>query len=147
MDLDAFDWGALRRAMLLQIEIEASHSLQVPAESLSPGLRAALELGRNASPERRQRAAALMHAARAQAEDLLRRHEVLRLPATPQRAFPFDGPVPAGQGDYATLSSLLGLPVISVPAKVAPGELPVGIQLVGRKGEDAALLAAAAKLA
>lgn len=146
VDLAAFDWGALRRAMLLQIEIEAAQALQVPADSLSPGLRAALEFGRNASPERKARAAGVMRDARALFESWLRKHEILQLPSTPQRAFPFDGPVPADQADYATLSSLLGLPAISVPAKVAPGELPIGIQLVGRKGGEALLLAAAASL-
>jgi aspartyl-tRNA(Asn)/glutamyl-tRNA(Gln) amidotransferase subunit A len=146
VDLKAVDWGALRRAMLLQIEIEAAQTLLVPAESLSPGLRAALEFGRNASPERKARAASVMQEARTLFETWLRKHAVLQLPSTPQRAFPFDGPVPADQADYATLSSLLGLPAISVPAKAAPGELPIGIQLVGRKGEDALLLAAAARL-
>ena len=72
---------------------------------------------------------------------------LLLLASTPGPAFPFDAPVPVDQADYMTLSSLLGLPAISVPAKVAPGELPIGIQLVGRKGEDARLLAAAGLLA
>jgi aspartyl-tRNA(Asn)/glutamyl-tRNA(Gln) amidotransferase subunit A len=146
VELRAFDWGALRRAMLLQIEIEAAEVLQVPADSLSPGLRAALEFGRSASPERKARAASVMQEARKIFEGWLREHEILQLPSTPQRAFPFDGPVPADQADYATLSSLLGLPAISVPAKVAPGELPIGVQLVGRRGGDALLLAAAARL-
>ena len=73
--------------------------------------------------------------------------ELLLLPSTPGPAFPFDTPVPADQADYATLSSLLGLPAISVPAPVAPGELPIGVQLVAPAGRDASLLTSAALLA
>ena len=143
---ESFDWGALRRAMLLQIEIEAAEAITIPEDSLSPPLRAALEFGRNAPREKRERARVVMDAARKQFEAWLGKHAILKLPATPQRAFSFDGPVPQDQADYATISSLLGLPAISVPAKVPPGELPIGVQLVGHRGEDALLLAAAARL-
>jgi aspartyl-tRNA(Asn)/glutamyl-tRNA(Gln) amidotransferase subunit A len=146
-DVKDFDWGALRRAMLLQIEIEAAEALVVPQESLSPQLRDALEFGRNAAREKRERAQVVMDAARKQVAAWLRRCDVMRLPATPHPAFSFDGRVPPGQADYATISSLIGLPAISVPAKVAPGELPLGVQLVARKGADALLLRAAANLA
>jgi aspartyl-tRNA(Asn)/glutamyl-tRNA(Gln) amidotransferase subunit A len=145
-DVKSFDWGALRRAMLLQIEIEAAEAIKAPEDSLSPTLGAALQFGRDATREKRERAQAVMDAARKQVAAWLRRYDVLRLPATPQHAFSFDGPVPADQADYATISSLIGLPAISVPAKVAPGELPLGVQLVARKGADALLLYAAARL-
>jgi len=142
---DEIDWGALRRAMLLQIEVEAAPAL-LALPSLSPALRSALEFGKNASAERLARASAVMEAARETVSEWLRSCDVLRLPSTPQPAFPFDGPVPANQADYATISSLLGLPAISVPARVAPGELPIGVQLIARRGEDARLLKAAALL-
>jgi Asp-tRNA(Asn)/Glu-tRNA(Gln) amidotransferase A subunit family amidase len=45
-----------------------------------------------------------------------------------------------------TISSLLGLPAVSVPVPVAAGELPVGVQLIAPSGKDAPLLAAAALL-
>jgi aspartyl-tRNA(Asn)/glutamyl-tRNA(Gln) amidotransferase subunit A len=72
---------------------------------------------------------------------------LLLLPSTPSPAFPFDAPVPADQADYMTLSSLLGLPAVSVPAPVSAGELPIGVQLIGLPGKDASLLATAAVLA
>lgn len=144
IDARAFDWGALRRAMLLQIEIEAAPLLQL--ESLSEQLRAALEFGKNAAPERRARAEATMQSARKTFRAWMG-SDLLLLPSTPGPAFPFDTPVPADQADYATLSSLLGLPAISVPALVAPGELPIGVQLVAPAGKDASLLATAALLA
>ena len=144
VDTSAFDWGALRRAMLLQIEIEAAPLLEL--DSLSPRLRAALEFGKNATPEQRARAGATMEAARKTFRGWMG-DDVLLLPSTPGPAFPFDAPVPADQADYATLSSLLGLPAISVPSPVAPGELPIGVQLVGPPGSDGPLLTTAAVLA
>ena len=139
-----FDWSALRRAMLLQIEAEAAPML-LPLVGLSAPLRAALEFGKNATPERIARAKATMDAARKTIADWMG-DSLLLLPSTPGPAFPFDGPVPAGQADYATLSSLLGLPAVSVPVAVAPGELPIGVQLVAPSGKDAPLLRAAAQL-
>ena len=144
IDTSAFDWGALRRAMLLQIEIEAAPLLELA--SLSEPLRAALEFGRNADTDRREKAEAIMESARRTIRSWMG-GSLLLLPSTPGPAFPFETPVPADQADYATLSSLMGLPAISVPAPVAPGELPIGVQLVAPAGKDASLLTTAALLA
>jgi amidase len=59
------------------------------------------------------------------------------------------GEAPAGlasTGDPAMnrIWTLLGLPCVSLPAGQGPSGLPVGVQLVGPPGGDAALLAAAA---
>ena len=144
VDTTHFDWSALRRAMLLQIEVEAAPLLAL--ESLSPPLRTALEFGRNATPDRRKTAGIIM----ATAHETIRSwigDGLLLLPSTPGPAFRFDTPVPADQADYATLSSLTGFPAISVPAPVAAGELPIGIQLVAPRGKDTSLLTTAALLA
>jgi aspartyl-tRNA(Asn)/glutamyl-tRNA(Gln) amidotransferase subunit A len=130
--------------MLLQIEIEAEPLLEL--ESLSEPLRAALEFGKNAGADRRRKAEATMESARSTIRSWMGAG-LLLLPSTPGPAFPFDTPVPSDQADYMTLSSLLGLPAISVPAQVAPGELPIGVQLVAPAGKDASLLATAALLA
>ena len=144
-DTSGFDWGALRRAMLLQIEIEAA-PLLLPLPDLSAPLRAAMQFGQNATPERLARAQATMDAARRTFREWMGDALPL-LPATPGPAFPFDAAVPVDQADYMTLSSLLGFPAISVPAPVAAGDLPIGVQLVAPLGKDASLLAAAAVLA
>ena len=124
--------------------MEAAPFLEL--DSLSPQLRAALEFGKNASPERKAKAESTMESARKTFRAWIG-SELVLLPSTPGPAFPFDTPPPADQADYATLSSLLGLPAISVPAPVAAGELAIGVQLVGPAGSDASLLASAALLA
>ena len=62
------------------------------------------------------------------------------------------GEAPAGldsTGDprCCTLWSLLGLPALSVPGLTGSSGLPIGVQLVGRPGDDARVLAAGAWLA
>ena len=145
LDTTGFDWGALRRAMLLQIEVEAAPML-LPLPDLSAPLRSAMQFSQNATPERLARAKATMDAARSTIRDWMS-DGLLLLPATPGPAFPFDALVPVDQADYMTLSSLLGLPAISLPAPVAAGELPIGVQLMAPFREDASLLTAAGVLA
>ena len=57
------------------------------------------------------------------------------------------GVASTGDPQFARLWTLLGLPAISVPGLTGASGLPVGVQLVGRYGHDAALLDTAAWLA
>jgi aspartyl-tRNA(Asn)/glutamyl-tRNA(Gln) amidotransferase subunit A len=88
---------------------------------LSAQLRAALEFGRTASPERIARARERIDEAKRRLDELLERYDVLVLPTTPQTAFPFDGPVPPTQADFTVPASVAGLAAISVPAANATG--------------------------
>jgi aspartyl-tRNA(Asn)/glutamyl-tRNA(Gln) amidotransferase subunit A len=68
--------------------------------------------------------------------------DVALVPAAP-------GPAPAGLGRtgdpiFNGVWTLLGVPAITIPAFLAANGLPVGVQLVGRRGDDASVLAAAA---
>ncbi len=149
VDIDSagFDWTAARRAALLCIEIEGAQRLASwlddPAAELSASLRAALEFGRRANAERIERAARHLDEARARIRAWLERAQVIVLPATPQRAFAFDAEVPANQADLAVPASILGLPVLSIPAPTGTQELPVGAQLFSARGADALLLGVA----
>lgn len=55
-------------------------------------------------------------------------------------------PVPTFEGlcQNTVSASVAGLPAITLPAGVAGGQLPVGLQLIGPEGQDEALLRAAA---
>jgi len=53
---------------------------------------------------------------------------------------------PGGKLTLATYASALGLPAVSVPVMRSPSGLPVGVQLIGRRGGERTLLALAAEL-
>jgi aspartyl-tRNA(Asn)/glutamyl-tRNA(Gln) amidotransferase subunit A len=142
IDLDALDWTALRRAALLMVEREgaAVHAalLADPRSAISPGLRKALTFGRDADEQRLGNAREQLEYFRKSIEAWFEKADVVALPTTPQAAFAFHLPAPENQADYTVPASVLGLPAISVPRAGGPG-----VQLVGRRGADALLLAAA----
>lgn len=144
---NTFDWSALRRAAYLLIEVEAArvHAalLDNAGSGISAGMRAALEFGRRAEPERVARATQQVQAAQQALLDMLARCDLLLLPTTPQTAFPFDTRIPDNQADFTAPASIAGLAAISVPAGKA-NDLPIGVQLVGH--DDARLLGVASRL-
>jgi Asp-tRNA(Asn)/Glu-tRNA(Gln) amidotransferase A subunit family amidase len=114
------------------------------AERLSAPLLALIDAG-GAIPE-----AAYAHAreqtkaGREIVDRLLRDHDALLVPGV-------TGEAPAGltaTGDpvFCRVWTLLGLPCVNVPGLRGPTGLPIGVQLVGRAGEERPLLAAAACL-
>jgi len=108
---------------------------------LSPQLQALLDAGMALSGA--EHAALLARTAdwRLRIDSLFERHDVLLTPSTM-------GEAPAGleaTGDplFCRSWSLLGLPCVHLPFATGANGLPVGLQLVGRMGEDHRLLAAA----
>ena len=144
----AIDLATLRRAALLMVEIEAAriHAalLADPGSKISAGLRAALEFGRDAAPDRIEKAKARIAEARRWLDQALRECDVLVLPTTPGPAFPFDQRPPESQADFTVLASVAGLAAVSVPARMMDG-LPVGMQAMGP--DDGLVLGVAAGLA
>ena len=53
---------------------------------------------------------------------------------------------PGGKLTLATYASALGLPAVCVPVMRSEAGLPVGVQLIGRRGSERTLLALAAEL-
>ncbi|WP_232076363.1 amidase [Variovorax sp. PBL-H6] len=83
-------------------------------------------------------------------ERLMGRHRFIVLPATPCSA-PLVGETRLAIGGwtgsvrealmtYTAPFNLAGCPAISIPLRRSTGALPVGLQVVGRRGDDAALL-------
>ena len=72
---------------------------------------------------------------------MLFRSDGFLTPTTPQVAFSVDAPVPADQADFTAFANVAGLPAVSVPAPRKQGQMPVGIQLVGRRLADDQLAA------
>ena len=139
---------AVRRSGLLLCEAEL-HPLVAPLLAHEPPVlpadlrammrfiegKSALDLGRAVS--RVAQAAEAM-------EVLTGGLDALLLPTAPQTSFAMDGAVPANQADFTALANANGAPAISLPLAVMPGELPVGLQLIGHRGHDLALLNIAA---
>ncbi len=127
---------------------EARHALAWEREHhrdrLSEALRAMLDRGDDVTPDRYDDVRARTHDARRVLARRLDADVVLTLAA--------NGEAPAGlesTGDprAARLWTLLGVPTVAVPGLVGATGLPIGVQLVGRAGRDADLLAAAEWLA
>ena len=149
VQLGTLDWPALRRAALLMVEREGAqvHAalLDDPSSGLSVPVRAALNFGRHADAQRLAKARARLDEAN-KFEEWLTRCEVLLLPTTPQAAFAFDTLPPDSQADFTVPASVLGLPALSLPRGKSAEGLPLGVQLVARRGADALLLGIAAQL-
>jgi Asp-tRNA(Asn)/Glu-tRNA(Gln) amidotransferase A subunit family amidase len=142
-DVDlAVEGGSLVEAQTTVMAVEAAMSLaqvrKTHAELLSTKLLALLDAGAATPPEHYRAALRLAETGRRRAADMFREFDVLLTPSAP-------GEAPVGldaTGDPAfnRIPTLLGLPCLNVPGAVGSGGLPVGLQLVGRAGHDAALL-------
>jgi Asp-tRNA(Asn)/Glu-tRNA(Gln) amidotransferase A subunit family amidase len=110
-----------------------------------------------------RRARQLAFALRAEVESALTTFDILLLPTDSTPAFPIDAAmvtvgasevvnlrIPGGQARITTRLglpfNLAGVPAISVPAPSLVDGLPVGVQLVGRRWAETALLDIAAIL-
>ncbi|MFZ4690117.1 MAG: amidase [Polymorphobacter sp.] len=104
-----------------------------------------LDIGDAATPESLAAGEAVIAAAAATLHRLLDDHDVLLLPTAPQAAFAH-GRAPLNQADFTALANVAGLPALSLPAGFSAEGLPVGVQIIGRAGSEASLLALAARL-
>jgi len=114
-----------------------------PSDSYAAGVRRLLEQGQDIRADEYERALTRRDELRAALEAALTGFDALVLPATPMSAPPVDAEV--GETLLATtrctaLFNVTGAPALVVPAGIDGDGLPVGLQLVGRIGSDAALL-------
>ncbi|MDP3690571.1 amidase [Bradyrhizobium sp.] len=130
--------------MTFEMARSLSHERLRHREALSPQLVALLDAGMAIDGATHE--AYLQRTAdwRLRIDSLFERHDVLLTPST-------TGVAPAGlaaTGDplFCRSWSLLGLPAVHLPFATGAKGLPVGLQLVGRMGEDHKLLAAAQRI-
>jgi Asp-tRNA(Asn)/Glu-tRNA(Gln) amidotransferase A subunit family amidase len=107
-------------------------------ERLSPILRAMIEQGRQTLAVDYNRAVAAVPGLRRALDDLLQRYDLILTPAT-------TGVAPAGLAStgspiFCTIWTLCGVPAVTLPLLTGEQELPLGVQLIGREGDDARLL-------
>lgn len=111
------------------------------SEALSERLRGMIEAGIETSAERHEEA--LCHADRCMMEfsAIAGKWDAILTPATPGEAP--EGLAATGDPIFQVVWTLLQVPCVTFPWATGPNGLPVGIQLVARKGDDARLLSVA----
>jgi Asp-tRNA(Asn)/Glu-tRNA(Gln) amidotransferase A subunit family amidase len=138
----AWDWHRtiMEAEMAFNLEMEWSRA----RGQLSASLQQQLQRGREVTALDYQRALARMPQLIDGFDELFQRYDAILTPAAPGSAPPL-----ASTGDpvFCTLWSLAGMPALNLPLLHAPDNLPLGLQLVGRRGDDARLLRSARWLA
>ncbi|MDP9902477.1 amidase [Variovorax ginsengisoli] len=123
---------------------ELAFELQHHAAALSRPLRELLEKGQAVTEAEYLAAQSRAATGRRVARELMADVDALLVPAAP-------GEAPRGldaTGDpvFSRVWTLLGLPCVNVPGLRGPHGMPIGVQLVGRKHQERALLALAASV-
>lgn len=108
-------------------------------DRLSARLRGIIESGQRHSAGSYIRARQRVPQLRAALEPLFRRFDAILTPATTGEA-PLLAEGHTGSPVFCTIWTLLGLPALSLPLLTGTNGLPMGVQLVGRMGDDARLL-------
>ena len=136
--------------MLPEASLYHASTLASHAERYSPGVRLRLEMGRYVLAEDYLRAMDLKGRLTAQVDRALDGCDALLLPALAIPAPPLGAssvdiegspePVRAAMLRLTQLFNLTGHPAIAIPAGSTSAGLPVGMQLVGRRADTAALL-------
>jgi Asp-tRNA(Asn)/Glu-tRNA(Gln) amidotransferase A subunit family amidase len=131
------------------MEVEMAHNLRRDydegGERLSPILRQLIERGRAHSAVAYTAALAGVEPLNAALGSVFDEYDAILTPAAP-------GPAPRGLDStgnpvFCTLWTYLGTPAVTLPLMRTEDGLPLGVQLVGRRGNDARLLRTANWLA
>ena len=148
LPIAALQPGRLRRAGLLLAEAEAAAWFAADREhhpaALSGEFCALLDYGAATDRSRLDEAERRIEQGKGDVTSLFETIDLLILPTAPQTAFPFDEAVPPNQADLTVLASVAGLPALSLP--IPSADLPVGLQLVGRRDADDLVLGTAMRL-
>jgi Asp-tRNA(Asn)/Glu-tRNA(Gln) amidotransferase A subunit family amidase len=134
---EAWDWH--RTIMEAEMAVNLEPLWAAGREKLSEKLRALLERGRDTRALDYQRALRRIAPAVESLDELFQqRYDAILTP-------PALGTAPKGLGStgdpvFCSIWTLLGMPAITLPLMQGENGLPLGVQLVGRKGYDARLL-------
>ena len=122
------------------------HALAATPDKLNPLTRRSFAIGAMIPPEALTNATRLRATLCAELEAAFADADALILPTTPNEAADLDVSTAFSRPDTAPYTrpfSLAGVPAISIPCALGPRGRPLGLQLVGRHGDDARLLALA----
>jgi Asp-tRNA(Asn)/Glu-tRNA(Gln) amidotransferase A subunit family amidase len=108
------------------------------ADKLSASLKELIERGRNVKAVDYIKSLARIPVVNEALDEIFDRYDAILTPAVAGAAP--QGLESTGSPMYCTLWTYCGMPAISLPLLQAGNGLPVGVQLVGRVGDDARLL-------
>ncbi len=132
---EAWEW----QRTIMEADMAANLDLEWEKgrDRLSASLRDQLARGREIRTLDYQRALARIPAINQGFDELFLSYDAVLTPAAPGTA-----PQLAATGDpaFCTLWTLCGMPAVSLPLMQGEDGLPLGVQLVGRRGDDARLL-------
>ncbi len=132
----AIDW----HRTIFEADLAASFELEYDrgAEKLSASMRGQIERGRQVAAVDYRKALARIEIVNAGFEELFDRFDAIVTPATLGTAP--KGLAATGDPLLATLWTYCGMPAVSLPLARGENGLPLGMQLVGARGDDARLL-------
>ncbi len=133
---DAVDWH--RTVMEAEIAGSFEAEYQRGRDQLSASLREQIERGRRVAAVEHRRALARVPVLLEAMETVFEHFDAIVTPATLGTAP--KGLASTGDPLMCTLWTFLGLPSLSLPLLHGENGLPIGVQLVGRRGDDARLL-------
>ncbi|MCX5733917.1 MAG: amidase family protein, partial [candidate division NC10 bacterium] len=127
-----------RTIMEADLALSFSSEYERGKERLSPILRTMIEQGRQTLAVDYNRAVAAVPGLRWALDALLQRYDAILTPATTGVA-PV-GLASTGSPIFCTTWTLCGVPAVTLPLLTGEQGLPLGVQLIGREGDDARLL-------
>ena len=110
-------------------------------DAMPPLLRRRLDQSVGITPAAYDEARSIAHRARGALAALFKEVDVLLTFSAPGAAP--NGLASTGDARFNQLWTLMGVPCVNIPATIAEGGLPVGVQVIARFGDDAGALAAA----
>ena len=127
-----------RRVLYKGIARSLDADYQAAQDKMSDGVLELLEEGRTTTDQAYDEAFAVADQCRAAANDHFDGFDAIICPSAP-------GEAPAGMATgnpiFQVTWTLLGVPCLNLPVGLGPNGLPVGIQLIGRRNDDATVLA------
>jgi len=132
----AFDW----HRTIMESEMAANLDLEWEKgrERISSSLRAQLARGREITALEYQRACARIPLINEGFDEIFQRCDAIVTPAAPGTAP--EGLEATGDPAFCTLWTLCGMPALNLPLMQGANGLPLGVQLVARRNDDARLL-------
>jgi aspartyl-tRNA(Asn)/glutamyl-tRNA(Gln) amidotransferase subunit A len=143
-DAPACDFSAIRRAGLLLSEAEMLVTFDAQwragRAAFPTDMASAMAWVEGKGARDMARALVLLETGTPLFRQLLGDADCLLLPTAPQLPFSFDATPPANQADLTVLGNVAGAPGLSLPMPCVDGELSCGLQVLGRPGDDMAVL-------